>query len=154
MLIASFDPGITTGFAIVRVTYEHSLVSTEFKTVFSDNLAFPTGVVNALELANIQKVDYVVAEDFIIRQGLVGSKGVPLRVLGAIQAIVDKDMLFIQQPSEKQRAPDELLTQLGLLKEEENFTKHVIDALRHVVIFASKYVVAHNQEVIVAEAKK
>jgi hypothetical protein len=128
MIVIAFDPGDTTGYAVADVEV--------YPTGFSihprgdGEITFPEGVRKLLPYT--QNCDVVLAEDFIPRRPLIGSRLIAVRVLGAIEVFVNGDKLILQTPSQKATISDALLEQHGL----RSSSPHILDAYRHLVVFA------------------
>lgn len=122
----AFDPGDTTGYAKVEVEPDK-----EVWVLRKGTFPWPEGMDDAIRMS--LDTDIVIAEDFIVRQPLIGSKIEAIKVIGVLEFVVGHK-LVLQQPAEKQRCPDKLLKELGLWDKSE----HVRDALKHVVIYLQK----------------
>ena len=121
------DPGLTTGYCVAQVRGPHMRITEQGEATWPEEL-------RRLLLARHACVDIAVAEDFIIRQPLIGSHGETMRVLGAIE-FVYTTRLVLQQPSEKSRCPDALLKKYMLW----DSSPHVRDAIRHAIIWGQKH---------------
>lgn len=136
--ILAFDPGGTTGVAIV-----HYVPATDKATsLWTTELKWPYDFYN-LNIVSPDKnkpIEVVVAEDFIIKKMLFGDKCFALRVLGALRYIY-QDSLILQQPAEKTRVNDRMLHKYSL----QNSSLHIDDAYRHCLIWAQKNCIFGSQ---------
>lgn len=123
-VVLGIDPGDTTGWIVARIS--KSVIE-----VFRHGEARYGPEVREL-FKTAAQVDYIVIEDFTIRQPLIGSKGLAMRVVGGFE--LHYTNVILQQPSERKRCTDELLKSLGMFYE----SRHTNDAIRHVVVFAEK----------------
>lgn len=145
--ILAVDPGDATGFAFVKMDIDlvgrnkpDGIEITSYGTA-----EYPNGIRAIIRMAQVQGVDRVVVEDFILRSmAMTGSKLIASRVIGAVTVTFPDDKVVLQQPSEKSRASNRVLqTVLG----DHTLPKspHVRDALRHAVIFAQKQLSNHDK---------
>lgn len=126
--IVSVDVGKTNGVAIAFIE-NGLLIKCELFTVQHTNL---TDLILKCDVCNAQ----IVVEDFVIRRTSVGSKGEAIKVIGVLEHFFS---VSLQQPSEKQRIPNERLKSLcANYSIEYPSSPHIKDALRHMFIYCFK----------------
>ena len=130
MKILSIDPGETTGYAFVEVSFKNHIT-----IIAHGEVSYPEGIRELIHSAFFEEADVVIVEDFIIRRPLIGDKAIASKIIGAFEVNVKESQLVLQQPSEKQRAPDRLFSRYGM---ERTSSNHVDDALRHIIVFIQK----------------
>lgn len=134
MICLGIDPGITTGYACVKVDLDTDL---RYTILNAGTVHYPEGI-DALQAFN---ADYIIIENFKLSASTavaVSSNDpylITLRMIGGLHYIWrDSDALVYQLPAEKNGCPNGELRRLNLWHE----SRHTRDALRHVVVFSRK----------------
>lgn len=127
MRIAAFDPGGTTGYALLDVTKE------DIKLV--DWQQIRGGLDGFIDWHTSHWHDHdtlIVCEDFILRPGVHGADITPAFVIGAIKALNRDSQVNLQTASQKKLCDDSRLKRLGMY---QRGNPHANDAIRHGIIY-------------------
>lgn len=135
--VLGLDPGDTTGYAFAEVSFNKGLWNIEIITAAGE-ATYPTGIRKLLTQAiRVQQPDFIVIEDYIIRQPHIGQSPIAIKVIGVFQVAYSSTpvQLVLQQPSEKVRMPNSRMLKHGI---DVQNSLHIMDAIRHIAIFAQK----------------
>lgn len=127
MKLISFDPGGTTGVAIVQYSdTEPPRLDSAFQ--IENGLE---GFVYWARQIDWSEFDAIVCESFILRPSVKFPDLSPVYIIGAMEALISTEIAY-QPPSSKPLCPDDLLKRI------EFYTRgrpHANDATRHAIIY-------------------
>lgn len=129
MRVLSLDPGGTTGYAITSFHEDLTLEierSGQIKNSLSGFLDFQWDVLES------EKLDFIICENFELREGVYGADLSPVYIIGALEALYPTVPIIYQAPYQKPLVDDDRLKRLGLY---EPGKPHRNDAVRHMVIY-------------------
>lgn len=129
MRVLSLDPGGTTGYAITTFGPNLELNierSGQIKNGLKGFLDFHWDVLESQEL------DFIICENFELREGIYGADLTPVYIIGALEALYPTVPIIYQAPYQKPLVDDDRLKKLGLY---EPGKPHRNDAVRHMVIY-------------------
>jgi hypothetical protein len=133
MLIVAFDPGGTTGIAVVNTDRMGSIVTHEFQ--WEDICRFLDG------LQDYDMPDVIVYEKFTITEGTakLSPTTAPMDVIGTLKYVANRQLIEIvgQKPYDaKHFATDERLKAYGWYTKGKG---HANDAARHLMLYCVKH---------------
>jgi len=129
-MILGFDPGVTTGWALV----DHEIGTDNYELVDYGEI---TDVDDLPELIGRLNFDCCAIESFYLIPRLAkvvaanDPDGTTTQVIGALKVLMPKSKYSLQRPRKKELCPDRRLIDLGLMRRE---SKHIKDAMRHCVV--------------------
>ena len=128
MIILSLDPGVTTGYAFGEVDDAQPYTLIECGQI-------PGGVEGFVDWMITSNPDYdvLVAESFSLRPGAVHPNLEPVKIEGALSALLGPGAVVYQQPSMKAVVGDERLRKAGLW---QTSLRHANDAIIHGLAYA------------------
>jgi len=151
LYVMGVDPGVNTGYCLVKCSRDPESNQWTFNILLKSELRgwySPFVWMETLHKHYINKIDYVVMENFILRDASIKSRDIELdtvQVIAGIKSMFSAEYPFenmqsslgtklvVQNASKKQGCSDEFLKELFPYTPSVHI--HILDAVRHVVVF-------------------
>lgn len=137
-VVLAFDPGGTTGWAAGKYTDTEPLEFIYGGQITGGVDGFVKWMKENTEFPNAELVDFdltIVSESFSLRPGVRNPDLTPVRIEGALTALVGTENVVYQQPAMKALVSDDRLRKYGLWIPGQ---RHHMDARIHALAYMSR----------------